>query len=197
MRGDSDFVDGSKFELGDYGQGRFVGTTGGIGYRFGDFITFGTYGASTASTTAFEVKVEVPYPGFRIKDSLGKCVLGPVDTSKKIFSTEFESLRLGVNRIMSCNFIAKDLADFNSQCGKLSIQSLQLGFTAAPKFGIADLDKMSDWVTTQSRPLTAAAPTSGVCNVSLPSVTLIYQKFGRQNNFKYRISSLNYKFNDR
>lgn len=42
VRGDKDFEDGAKFELGSFGEGRFVGTTGGIGYRFGDYIMFGS-----------------------------------------------------------------------------------------------------------------------------------------------------------
>lgn len=139
----------------------------------------------------------MPYSGIRIKDSLGKCILAPVTANTQVFSQEFETLRLGVNRIISCDFRATSLSDFNSQCSNLNIQRVQQNFSAVPKFGIADLDKQSDWVTTQPRPLSTTPPTSGVCNVSLPAVTLIYQKFGRKNNYKYRINSLSYKFTDK
>jgi hypothetical protein len=66
--------------------------------------------------------------------------------------------------------------------------------TAVPIYGIGNLDNLQDWVTTEPSPLTPSTQTTGQCTSVTSGVTIIYQKFGRRNNFRYRINLIEYQF---
>ena len=196
VRTDDTFEEGAVSNFGN-GDGRFVGLTGGIGYMFGDYIQFGA--ATYDAVETFEgVKTELPFAGIRIKDSTGQCIsANPIDPTDLVFSDEFETMKLGVNRIISCNLAVVDAADVDAKCGNMNIEYLYSKISALPVYGVANLDTSKDWVINNDSPSTGAIITSGTCTFRMPVITIVYQKFGYQNNFRYKIMAMDYEFKDR
>jgi hypothetical protein len=117
IRNEKDFIDGAITSVQGK-DGKYVGFSGGIGYNFGDFVQFGA--ATYDTVQKFEgVKTELPFAGLRIKDISGKCILAaaapiPPAVELEVFSQEFESLRLGVNKLTSCKFEVTSRAELDS-----------------------------------------------------------------------------------
>lgn len=175
VRGSNDFTDGSSFDFNGW-NGRYVGFTGGIGYRFGDYVQFGK---ATYDTSFQGVKTELPFSGIRMRDSTGNCITIDSDKSEEaVFSENFETLNLGVNKILSCKLEISSVSNLNTSCNTLAFQYLYNHLNALPIYGVANLDFSQDWVIYNDNDTPSYSEGTGKCTFKLPKISIIYQKFG-------------------
>ena len=103
----------------DLGGRRMVLVRPGLGYKFGDYVPFGTW-LSSADLDFTGVRTEVPVSSFRFKDYQGRCLL--YDAARPFFSEDSEVLRLGQSKLRSCKVVLNSANEMSNFCNKLSIQ---------------------------------------------------------------------------
>jgi hypothetical protein len=123
----------------------------------------------------------------RISDRNGDCL--PFNAGF-IWSEKSDYVKFGVNRIYGCKYTATSAADLQAKCTGLNIFQVADKMTAWSIYGIASVDWEKDWVktTVANKPSLTTSGTS--CGIFRTKVEIQYQKFGKQENPRYQVTSV-------